>query len=368
MQPMQPNNDLANNLQMRQVLLATAIRGSKKLGTFTETAEGSTTRIKLFNVGVVTKLRMLVTINVDIGTATATLSPKAPFNSIKQLRLTDYEGTDRVNLTGYQLWQINSVRKRAPAFINNEGLADVSALPSTPVGVGAGQDIQFYMEVPLAFNDENDLRGAILAQTALGEMFLNVTWNDDFHQNGNDDGVYNGAGTSTVAVNSISVDVYQDYLMPQVIGDQTPLPLVDLITVYELNGNLKVTDNLSNGQQRLISYPNVRNVIGAYVNWQNNGILSNSISEFKLIANGNNILRENGLQTQLMDQRGWIHGDLKTGGFFMQHRARPIETSQFGNVQWGLTLNAAPTGDFYLEQAFESMFAKGSTLPGIEQG
>ena len=360
--------DLQKNALLRQALLATAVRQEKTLGTFTESSspEAKTTRVKLFNTGIITKLCLTVTANVTIGTAVGTHSPKSPWNVIKSIKLTDFDGVDRVNCTGFQLWMLNCVRERTPAFINNEGLASVSTLPKQPTAV-ATDDIKFYIEIPIAYDPERDLRGAILAQTAVGEMFLNITWNNDFHQNGNDDGVYNGGATSTVTVNSISVVVDQHYLMPQSVGGQTPLPLLDLMTVYELNGNLQTTDNLANGAERLIAYPNVRSVLGFYVNWLNNGAMANTISNFTLKANGNNILHERLLEKQLQTQRKRINGDLKTGAFFYDHTARPIETAMYGNVQAGLTLSAAPTGTYYLEQMFESMYPKGSMLPGISQ-
>lgn len=359
-------NDIAQNAALRAALLQTAPRMSKKLGTYTETSapEGKTTRIKLFNVGVITMLRLVVTANVTIGTATATASPKAPWNVIKQLKLTDFSGTDRINLSGFQLWVLNSARKRTPAHINNEGLSAVSTLPVVPLTV-ATADIKFYIEVPLAFNPENDLRGAALAQSGNGEMWLNVTWNDDFHQNGNDDGVYNGAGTSTCVVNSIAVDVFQDYLMPQSIDGNIPLPLMDLYTIYELNGNFRITDNMSNGQERLIGYPNRRSVIGAYINYMNNGAMDDTISKFTLVANGNSILSEETLNSQLMRQREHFNGDLKKGVFMQLHRFRNIETEIYGNVQMGVTFSAAPTGTYYIEQCFESFVPLGSVLPGM---
>lgn len=363
---MNPMNDAAQNLALRNALLATAPRMRKKLGTFTGT-EGSTTRIKLFNVGVITKLFAVVTANVTIGTATATVSPKAPWNAINQLKLTDFEGNDRINVSGLQLWEINSVRKRTPAFYNNESKAAVSTLPVVPTAVGTA-DIIFPIEIPVAYDAEADLRGAILAQTAVGEMFLNITWNSDFHVNGSDDAVYNGAATSTCVVNSISVDLFQDYLLPQPVGGQLPLPLADLLTVYELNGNFRFTDNIANGQERMLTYPNVRSVIGSYTNFLNAGVVSDAISRFTLVTNGNNVLQENTLNSQLMEQRDWFNGDMIKGFFFMNHRSRPIQTALYGNVQAGMTFSAAPSGTYYIEQCFESFYPKGAILPGMTNG
>jgi hypothetical protein len=83
------------------------------------------------------------------------------------------------------------------------------------------------------------------------------------------------------------------------------------------------------------------------------------------VVNSSNVLQEHSLDSQQMLQRKWINGDMPKGTFFMLFRQRPIETAVYGNVQLGLTFSAAPTGTYYLEQAYESFYAKGSTLPGI---
>lgn len=365
--PMNSQQAQQQNLALRQMLLQTSPRQTKLVGNFTETSapEGKTTRMKLMNVGVLTTLRMVVSIDVTIATAIATVSPKAPYNAISNISLVDYEGNSRVNLSGYQLWQIQSVRERTPAFANNESTSKNNSMPVVPTAIAANQTLKFYLEVPVAYDPERDLRGAILGQTAVGDMFLNVTWNSDFHTNGDDSGVYNGAAGSVVTVNSTSIELYQDFLFPQNVGNGVPLPTLDLMTVYGLDGNLRVTDNLSNGQERLLSFPNFRSVIGVYANWLNNGAMSDAINKFKLVVNSSNILQEHSLDSQQMLQRKWINGDMPKGTFFMLFRQRPIETAIYGNVQLGLTFSAAPTGTYYLEQAYESFYAKGSTLPGI---
>lgn len=363
----QQANPMIENLNMRQILLNTASPMAYNLGTFTESSapEGKTTRIKLQNTGILTKLGLVVTANVTIATDALGASPKSPWNVIKQIKMTDFQGTDRVNCSGLQLWTLNSVRRKYPAFLNNGDLSDVSSMPVVPTDTGAGKEIKFYIEVPFAFS-EVDLRGAILAQTGAGEQYLTITWNEDFLQDGNDNGVYNSDGSSgTCTVNSIAVQVVQHYLMPQQISGQTPYPMLDLLTVYEINGNRLIADNLTNGQERLLDYPNNRAIMGVYANYMNNNAMSNAIGQFRTIVNGNNVLTDLTNDQQLMMQRGWLSGaDLKTGVFFFLHRGRVIETAQYGNVQVGLTPNASTTSPT-LELMFESMYAKGATLQGI---
>lgn len=374
----QQANAMQQNLALRQALLATAPRMRKNLGNFNNNGTpGGTTRVKLFNVGITTRLLLDVNVTYTVGTAAATLSPKAPWNVIQKVKLTDYDGTDRINASGYQLWMLNSVRAGGqPYGYNNTSAASVLAAPSAPVAVGTNT-ANFQIEVPLAFQPTSDLRGALLTQTAVGEAYLNIDWNSLFYANANADAVFNGAPTTTVTGIAINVNVFQEYLLPQQIGSQVPLPTLDLMTVYEFAGSLKSADNIAAGQEKLFNYPNVRSVIGAYFNFVNNGIMNaanTDISKFRLIANGNNVLREYNPNDKLFEQRitaafgGFAPmSDLRAGSYFELHRDKPIETALFGNVQYGITPSQANGGNQYFEVGFESFYTKGSTLPGLSQ-
>jgi hypothetical protein len=365
-----------NNAMARQMLLSTGIRNKKKLPVQTS-GVGLTSRIKLFNVGVITKLTLDFSAAVTIGVATATASQKAPWNLINRIRVTDYDGTDRVNLSGYQLWVLNSIRKGFPYGLNNEAAAAVFTNPSVPTAVGA-QTVSGLIEIPIAFDVDSkvvqlqDLRGALLGQTAVGEAWLTIDWNPTLVSNGNVDALYSGAGTTTVVEttpgSSISATVWQDYILPQALPNgQLPLPMIDLLTVYELNGNQRSNDNIINGAERLFNFPNVRSVIGAYFNIVNNGALASPTDSFRLIANGNNILTEDNLRSQLLRQRLDLNGDLgNLGTHWRLFRDHPIEIALFGNVQFGITPNVALTNP-YVEQAWESFYTKGQALPGMGQ-
>jgi hypothetical protein len=367
-----PAQMMQQNAIMRAALLQSAPRMRKNLGNFTVGGSpGQTSRIKLFNVGITTKVVLDITATFDIGVAIATPSPKAPFNLANRIKLTDFDGTDRCNLSGYQLWVMQAARNQCPYGFNNGSLASVSTNPVVPTAIGVGQVMRFQIEVPLAY-DVNDLRGALLTQSAVGEAWINIDWNNLMVSNANADAVYNGAGTTTIANTVITVNAFQEYLLPQSIGGQVPLPALDLMTVYELAGSLKSSDNIAVGQEKLFNYPNVRSVIGAYFNYINNGVMNaapTDISKFRLIANGNNVLREYQPLDKLFDQRRWMKedADLKVGTYFEMHRDKPIETALYGNVQYGITPLTAGGGNQYFEVAFESFYTKGSTLPGLSQ-
>lgn len=369
-------NPAQQNAMLRAALLATAPRMRKNVGTFTA-ATGTTSRIKLFNVGILTMLQILVQCTVTIGVAPATASPKGPWNLINRIRLTDYDGTDRVNCSGFQLFQVNSARYREPFGFNNSGASAIFTNPQQPLAIG-NQTVQFLINIPIAYDPEADLRGAILAQTAVGEMYLNIDWNPTLVTNLNDDSLYNGAATTTVVANGalpITVQLWQHYLLPQAIGanNQIPLPQLDLMTVYELAGSVISTDNITANAERLFNYPNVRTVIGAYASYTRlpagvNPTLANvgDTNQHRLIANGNNVLRDESEVSKYYNQRLYTHGDMVRGVFYLMHRDKPIETALFGNVQMGITPVNVGAGS-YFETLFENFYVKGTTLPGLQQ-
>lgn len=380
--PSQAQVAAQNNAMMRQALLATSPRMRKNVITV-NASTGNTSRIKLFNVGVLTKLQLYITAALTIGTATAVPSAKAPWNLINRVRLTDYDGTDRINLSGLQLFILNCVRNREVfGYHNSPALTAAFTNPVVPTAVGAAT-LSFFLDIPLAYDVDNqviqlqDMRGAILAQTAVGEMYLSIDWTTSLYNNVDVESVYAGAGTTTVVGNPvapgnyINCTMWQEYILPQAIGGNgaLPLPGIDLMTVYELNGNLRSADNLAINTEKLCNYPNVRSVIGAYYNYVQAGVMTQGkINGFRLIANGNNILSDHTELSQLFYQRSYMNApaDLQPGCYWRSHREKPIETALYGQIQMGITPNTVGATP-YIEIGYESFYTKGQALPGLNQ-
>lgn len=377
-------NSQQENALMRQLLVQASPLMIKKVGTFTGSL-GGTTRMKLFNVGLITRLFGVVTMNITIGTANATYGPKTAAASISRLKLTDFDGTDRINCNGFQLFQRNSLRLQkmdlygfagVVGVINNTaggaGLTNPLSNPLQPSAV-ATNTLRFFFEVPVCRDiDAGDLRGMILAQTAVGELYLSIDWASALYANGNDDYVYNGAATTTVAVNSISVDLYQEYFLPQQNAGVIPIPMLDVMTVYELNGNLRSSDNLAAGSEKLLSFPNARQIVGVYASYLNNGVLGgspgNDMSVARIIANGNNILREyQTIEALYMEQRRQLGTDLPKGVYVFDWARTPIQTNLYGNIQLGLTPGGTLAGTPSVEIMYESLYLKGAALSGLSQ-
>lgn len=363
---------IAQNINARRALLQNSPPMTKDLGVTAGQALGQTARIKLYNVGIITSLLIKVTATITIGTAIATPSPQAPFNLINRIRLTDFDGVDRVSCTGHELFALNCMRDREYYGYQNEaGAASVLTNPSVPTAVGAGATLSFFLRVPLAYDARNDLRGSLLAQVTNGEAYLNIDWATQagLYTNANADAVYNGAGTTTVALTALQVQVWQDYLIPQAISGPVELPAFDLLTVYEINGSLKSSDNLAANSEKLINMPNVRQVIGAYLMYVNNGIMNpgSDVSRLRVIANGNNTIYEATADAHLFRLREWLGGDLRNGFYPFNFRQKPIETNLYGNVQIGFSPSTVNAGNTYVGVMTESFFTKGATLPGAIQ-
>jgi hypothetical protein len=366
------------NANARFAFLKYGKRFRKNLVTVTSPI-GQTTRVQLFNAGVLTKLLLRVQCDITIGTAAAVASSRAPWNLINRLSLVDYDGQNRINLSGFQLWVLNCVRKRQFYGSNNQAGAAVITNPLVPTAVG-NSSIEFFIEVPVAYDVDNpdmrlqDTRGAILAQTNVGQMFLNIDWNTSLYTNGDIDSVYSGAATTTVVGQNgspITLTVWQDVIMPQPVpgSNAAPaLPMSDFQTVYELNGAIRSTDNLAVGSEKLLDLPNVREVYGAYYNYVTGGAVSaENLSQLRMLVNGNTVLQDNSNDSQLFTQREMLNTDLVAGSYFFDTRQNPIMTAIYGNVQAGLTPATVSGGNQYVEICYESMYPKGLALPGIAQ-
>jgi hypothetical protein len=362
----------AQNLAMRRMLLASSPRNSKYLGSF-DLTNGGDARIRLSNVGVITGLTLRVNGSYTLATANATLSDAAPYNVLRRVQLADYDGSTRVDCSGHHLWAINSIRARAPFGQENFARSAAITLPKIPVATGSNT-FEYFVDVPLAVHPEQDLSGAILAQTGVGDLFLTLTSAStaQWLTNGSDDSVFNGAATTAISNISVSVDVYQNFLVARDLGNGVvPLPRLDLLSVYEIKGSLRTTANLATNTAAALDVPNVRKVIGAVLSYMNQGAYTQTdLDNLQFVVNSTNVLWYAKNSAQFHEQRQWCNADLgKSVYFFPFLRKAPVQTALIGNAQIQFTPAACtPASNTWLERTYESLYAKGSTLPGIAAG
>jgi len=349
-----------DNLRARMVLLKTGIRMKSLLGTFGPYSAGQIANIKLRNVGVITHLDVRVTAVTTVSSP-LTASVLAPYNAVSKFSLTDYNTTERVSVPGWMLYFMNSIDNGRPWMPTGQGNVDTQ---QTAAPTATGQTLYANYKVPLAVDENTDLSGSILAQTVVGEMFLNATLN----ANGvGSDVMQNPYTAGTGSLGSFYITVWQNYIQPA----NNILPLIDLNTVHELAGMFQSYDNIASNGNKYIDYPNVRTVLGHYFAFvDNNGLAVNGsdIASLNLIANGNTRMWERDPLLTRRHQRNMLGGDLPASLYFNDHRRNPIQTWIYSQVQSQIgfgTVTASPSP--YLAYGFKSLFLQQTPLPGIAQ-
>jgi hypothetical protein len=372
-QPAASKYSYAQNVNDRGVLLSTGVPMETLLGTFGPYALGSTAQIRLRNVGVITGLEVRVTATVTIATDSPTPSPMAPYNLISQVITSDYNTTQRIFASGGMMYFLNSMRHGTPYMSAAQG--NQQAYAAGPVqGVDTDQvlvptatgtdTMSFNLDVPFAVDPGNDLTGAVLAQTVVGEMFLKLQFANaavgDAWQS-----PYTALNGGTTSITNIMVEVWQRYIQPQ----NSTLPLYDLNTVYEFAGLYQTSNNIATNGQTFVDYPNVRSVTGAYFSFVDNAALAvngTDINTLTLVANGNTRMREQDPLLVRKHMRMVLGGDLPASLYYIPSRRNPIQTWIYSQVQelfnWA-TVTGTPAP--YLNYAFESTYPLNTPLPGI---
>lgn len=357
---------IQQNSNARNALLATGTPMRKNLGVAGPFSPGQTARVKLDNIGVLTSLDIVVTASIDI-TSAATASKVGVENLVPSISFSDFDNVDRVVISARQLRALNSIRQRRGYDDDYADAANGAPIRVLPTAVGNGQIMRFQIRLPLAYDPNSDLRGAVLAQTIRGEQYVTLKLADGGGIFGSDDDAVYSAGAGTVS--NIQVQVFQNYIQPQNIGGHMPLPLQDLLTVYELNGTLKSSDGLAVNQAKHIYYPNVRQVLSSLHTYMNGGVLAygTDVKELVLNANSNTDLKQYNPLDLLSNQRNLLGTDLIPGTYYIDTRRVPIDTQLYGNVQFLFTPSDVQASA-YVESMFESFYLKGTTLPGINVG
>jgi hypothetical protein len=355
----------AQNASDRMSLLRGGVPMTANIGTYGPFAPGQSVQIKLRNVGVITRLRARVTATLDI-TAAMTASPFGPYCALKRVSTQDYNSTLRINSSGMLLKLLDDTRLGRPYLPTGQGLTDTDQV-QVPTAANGAAPFEFQLEIPVCRDRMNDLTGAILAQTVVGELFLNMTFNNLV----GDVSCPYTAGAATTA--GFYVEVLQDYIQPQPNAQgQVALPLIDLNTVYEFNAVYQSSDSITGGGQKYIDYPNVRNVLSHTFVFVNDGAVTvngTDIEDLVLIANGNTNLLENDPLFNRAEIRNRLGGDWPAGAYFYSHRGNPIQTNIYSQVQSRIDFAQGVSGTgSYIAYGFEDTYMLNTPLPGIASG
>jgi hypothetical protein len=197
--------------------------------------------------------------------------------------------------------------------------------------------------VPLAYSS-TDLRGAVFAGVVNATMNLQVTINTAAFVSSGDatQAIFSG---NTGTVGNVQIDVYQHYI------DQIPttangyvLPLQDLSTFYDIK-NTSV-NGLTVGQDFPVPYANYRSFLSTFFIYDNAGTL-NAGSDINYIAlqsaNFTNIYKLSPIELSLLS-RIQVGTDYPSGTYYLSHRNKPINTNQYGNMEWVVNPSTVNTG------------------------
>jgi hypothetical protein len=369
----------AQNNLARQILIGQGLHMIKQLQPVTSSALGGSIRVPLERMGVMTGIFLDVTIPVNI-TAAATPSEFAPYNFFPQVTYTDYAGLQRVITNGYQLHALNCWRSRSfpnnsqkmAGFITGEtGInTNILYLPTA----AAQNSIQFSLYIPIAYDPTSDLRGAVLSQTIYGDHYVTLQLPNQFVGS---DALANVYTAGTVALGSqnsgqISVTAYQQYIMPQVMDatGQPIVPMIDLSTIYAIEGGYNDSSNITTGQPKYINWVNNRAVMSALHIFDNGGtpvLNETDVNKITLLGNSNTNIREMSPRYLRNQMRSILGADLPSGVYMIGSRAQPITTQLYGNVQTKFDIATANSGAYFLSQ-YESTYLAGTPLPGVIQG
>lgn len=371
-------NPAMQNMMARQQLLATGLPFTKRLPSQSanNAVLGQTIRVPLDRTGIVTGVTLMVTATIDI-TATATLGQAGPYSLISNIQYVDFAGVKHINTSGYLLHALNSLRG-AKLYGNPQGSSNLIAserpldtgILNAPTAIANSQLVVFPVHVPLAYDPTSDLRGAILAQTDRGEHYLTITFANGLVAADPLNAPYT-AGTAILhAGTQISIDAYQHYLMPQAGVGPGNLPMIDLGTIYEVQGGMVDSANIVAGAAKYANWPNNRAILSAmhiYDQAAAGGTLNGAdLQQITLLINGNTNVREMGPEFLRMKMRYALETDLMSGLYYLEARRQPITTQLYGNVQTKFDIITAGANSYFMSQ-FESFYLSGTPLPGVIQ-
>lgn len=365
-----PNPALAN-VQARQIVTGNAVRMVQEVySRSVNPGNEPILNIPVRNVGLI--LGFIVEVSGGVTNGASTQADRTGFGSanvVKNFTYTDLNNVQRINTSGAHIAMINAARQGfafggayAPnlpmAFGNNWS---PFAAPASLAAAAAGTVRHSYY-VPLAYS-RVDLRGSVYANIVNATQNLQVTLNATPFVGATDPfgAVYSGNANGAWTGN-VSVKVYQIYLdqIPMIEG-QPVLPMMDLNTIYDLKSTVQT--GIAVGQDFPVPYANYRQFLSTMAVFNNGGVF-NSGSDVNYIAlqaaNSTNLLRVSP-NIAALEARQTFMADPPPGVYYLDHRDKPIDTINFGNMEFVLNASNAAAGS-QLVMWYEA-FAQANQLP-----
>jgi len=365
------------NAMARMNLLQSGIPMVKRLQSATG-ALGSQVKIPLLRMGIMTGVLLQFSIPVTVASSTADVSPCGPWNLAQMVAYNDFAGVQRTRTNGFQLWAAQSFKQGdalssipAANYATGVGPAlnyDTNIL-NQPTDVSAAGVLYFSLYVPMAYDPNSDLTGAVLTQTNVGEHYITVQlanalagadpWASPYLNTGGTVSATGGA--------SVTIEAYQYYIQPQNMSADN-LPLLDLSTIYGFEGGYQTTANIATGQSTYLNYPNNRSILSALFTYENGGAFTangTDLSQITVVANSNTNFKEMSPRMLRETMRNIVNCDVPAGTYYLPSRRQPILTQLYANVQAQMDVALASAGVTQFISQFEVQYPSGAPLPGI---
>lgn len=320
----------------------------------------------LNNVGLNTKIT--IEVSGTVNAADAETLRKTQFglaNLFSNIQLTDLSNYQRINTTGMHLSVLATLRRQwgfAAAFQNDSPVNLGSNFPvATQPAVVAGATLvpfRFFFEVPISYSD-NDLRGAIYAGVTNATWRLQMTLNNAPIVGTGVDATYACWQSDTADVGqikSLNVTVYQHYI-DQLPRDGNGAPVVPLISIAH-NYLIQRTQpsGLVVSQDFPVQYANFRDFLSTFCLFNNGGTLNtgSDVNYLGLQVANLSFIEKYDPYFSALKTRNIIGDDWPKGLYCIDHRRKPINTNQYGNMQFVLNTSQV-NANAYLDMMYEMM-------------
>jgi len=316
--------------------------------------------------------------NTD-GVTGATRTEFGASNLLTNIQFTDINNQVRHQTQGWHVGLVNSAKQPmvfggayAPNVpVNYGNNFDVQTCPST-LADATDAAVQFFYYIPISYG-KYDFRGAMWAGVTNAVAQLQLTINPNpFADTGSDPGlaVFQGASGVWKSGTTVNIQVWQDYIdqIPLMADNNPILPISDIQLLYQLNNT--TFSGLVQSQDFNVPFANFRSYLSTCLVYDNGGSFNagTDINHFMLQTANQSQIWKYGPEEAALLARTTFLADPPKGVYYFDHRARPISTQQFGNMQ--ITLNPSTVnsnaaiwaGWEYLAQASQVVYA--SSLGG----
>lgn len=382
-----PRDILAQNDALRQNLLMKSVDVWQQVATASVAAPGSSQNVITFQpryVGL-TKGFLLKCVGTLTNTngkgdgSAATRTSFGPANFLSNVTVTDLSNYQRINTTGWHLNFLSTAKRRVvfgAAYTLNGMPVDYDNNYSSLIQQGsslnsaATETVTMYYYIPLAYSDV-DLRGAIWTNAVQSTMYIACTVNPSPGATSGDP-VFQMSTGNTCTLTDVTLTLYQNYL------DQVPrdpktgapmLPPIDLSYAYLLNSTSQT--GMSENVQFGINYSNYREFYSTFAIYDQAGGTLNpatDITSWQIQAANFYSFYNLDPLAHLFRVRNQVGIDYPAAVYYFDHRVRPINTIQFGNVQLVLTASTVTSAATAVYLGYESMaqtnlIAQAQSLP-----